>query len=337
MGPKLRVFVPGATPQLARAQVEAQLEGLMVSEMQAVAPELEDAFIALLQQRQPAGQDDAQQTQVWLDGDPPKGDGIAIAARELSRDFDHFRAVDRVSFEVRQGEIFGLLGANGAGKTTTLKAISNLLRAERGDVTKGSITFRDQRIDQLNPSELVKRGICQVMEGRHCFQHLTVEENLLTGAYTRGMAGDIRADLEKVYQYFPRLKERRNSQSGYTSGGEQQMTAIGRALMARPKMILMDEPSMGLSPLLVKEVFSIIQKINRDLGVTILLVEQNARAALSVASHGYIMEQGKVVLDGTAAQLRDNEDVKEFYLGGAGDQRKSFKNLKSFKRRKRWL
>jgi branched-chain amino acid transport system ATP-binding protein len=242
-----------------------------------------------------------------------------------------------VSLEVQEGGIVALLGANGAGKTTTLKAISNLLRAERGEVTKGSITFRDQRIDQLNPSELVKRGICQVMEGRHCFQHLTVEENLLTGAYTRGMAGDIRSDLEKVYQYFPRLKERRSSQSGYTSGGEQQMTAIGRALMARPKMILLDEPSMGLAPQLVEEIFEIVVKLNAEQKVSFLLAEQNTNMALRFAHYGYILENGRVVLDGSADELRQNEDVKEFYLGLSAAGRKSYREVKHYKRRKRWL
>jgi branched-chain amino acid transport system ATP-binding protein len=242
-----------------------------------------------------------------------------------------------VSLEVHEGGIVALLGANGAGKTTTLKAISNLLRAERGDVTKGSITFRDQRIDQLNPSELVKRGICQVMEGRHCFQHLTVEENLLTGAYTRGMASDIRDDLEKVYQYFPRLKERRSSQSGYTSGGEQQMTAIGRALMARPKMILLDEPSMGLAPQLVEEIFEIVKDLNEKEGVSFLLAEQNTNVALRYAGYGYILENGRVVMDGEGKALAENEDVKEFYLGFSSGGRKSFRDVKSYRRRKRWL
>jgi branched-chain amino acid transport system ATP-binding protein len=242
-----------------------------------------------------------------------------------------------VSLEVQEGGIVALLGANGAGKTTTLKAISNLLRAERGEVTKGSITFRDQRIDQLNPSELVKRGICQVMEGRHCFQHLTVEENLLTGAYTRGMAGDIRSDLEKVYQYFPRLKERRSSQSGYTSGGEQQMTAIGRALMARPKMILLDEPSMGLAPQLVEEIFEIVKDLNEKEGVSFLLAEQNTNVALRYAGYGYILENGRVVMDGEGRSLAENEDVKEFYLGFSSGGRKSFRDVKSYRRRKRWL
>jgi branched-chain amino acid transport system ATP-binding protein len=242
-----------------------------------------------------------------------------------------------VSLEVQEGGIVALLGANGAGKTTTLKAISNLLRAERGDVTKGSITFQDQRIDQLNPSALVKLGICQVMEGRHCFQHLTVEENLLTGAYTRGMASDVRDDLEKVYTYFPRLKERRSSQSGYTSGGEQQMTAIGRALMARPKMILLDEPSMGLAPQLVEEIFEIVKDLNEKEKVSFLLAEQNTNIALRYARYGYILENGRVVMDGEGRSLAENEDVKEFYLGFSSGGRKSFRDVKSYRRRKRWL
>jgi branched-chain amino acid transport system ATP-binding protein len=253
--------------------------------------------------------------------------------------YDHVILVLRgVSLEVQEGQIVALLGANGAGKTTTLKAISNLLRAERGDVTKGQIVFAGQRIDQLNPSELVKRGICQVMEGRHCFQHLTVEENLLTGAYTRGALGSgVREDLEKVYRYFPRLKERRSSQSGYTSGGEQQMTAIGRALMARPKMILLDEPSMGLAPQLVEEIFEIVKQLNRDEGVSFLLAEQNTHIALKYANYGYILENGRVVMDGEGRSLAENEDVKEFYLGFSSGGRRSFRDVKSYRRRKRWL
>jgi branched-chain amino acid transport system ATP-binding protein len=242
-----------------------------------------------------------------------------------------------VSLQVRTGTITTLLGGNGAGKTTTLKAISGVLRTERGSVTKGSITLEDKRIDGMRAFDVTKLGVAQVFEGRRVFEHLTTEENLIAGGHTQRDVRKIRSNIERVYAYFPALKERRTQLSGYLSGGEQQMLAIGRALMARPKMILMDEPSMGLSPLLVKEVFAIIRRINHDLGVTVLLVEQNARAALSVASYGYIMEQGKVVLDGTADALRQNEDVKEFYLGGAGEQRKSFKNLKSFRRRKRWL
>jgi branched-chain amino acid transport system ATP-binding protein len=253
--------------------------------------------------------------------------------------YDHVILVLKgVSLEVPEGRIVALLGANGAGKTTTLKAISNLLRAERGEVTKGKILYRGTRIDQLNASELVKRGICQVMEGRHCFQHLTVEENLLTGAYTRGYIGSgIREDLEKVYKYFPRLKERRHSQSGYTSGGEQQMTAIGRALMARPQMILLDEPSMGLAPQLVEEIFEIVKELNRNERVSILLAEQNTNIALRYADYGYILENGRVVMDGEAKSLADNEDVKEFYLGFSSGGRKSFRDVKSYRRRKRWL
>ena len=243
-----------------------------------------------------------------------------------------------VSLTVNEGGIVALLGANGAGKTTTLKAISNLLRSERGEVTKGSITFRDQRIDRLNPSELVKRGICQVMEGRHCFQHLTVEENLLAGAYTRSASrGDIRNDLELVYKYFPRLKERRTSQSGYTSGGEQQMTAIGRALMARPRMILLDEPSMGLAPQLVEEIFEIVRELNEKENVSFLLAEQNTSVALRYAGYGYILENGRVVMNGEGRSLAENEDVKEFYLGFSSGGRSSFRDVKSYRRRKRWL
>jgi branched-chain amino acid transport system ATP-binding protein len=253
--------------------------------------------------------------------------------------YDHVILVLKgVSLDVLEGQIVALLGANGAGKTTTLKAISNLLRAERGDVTKGKILYRGERIDQLNPSALVKRGICQVMEGRHCFQHLTVEENLLTGAYTRGYIGSgVKEDLEKVYSYFPRLKERRLSQSGYTSGGEQQMTALGRALMARPRMILLDEPSMGLAPQLVEEIFEIVQELNRKEGVSFLLAEQNTNIALRYADYGYILETGRVVMDGEGKSLAENEDVKEFYLGFSSGGRRSFRDVKSYRRRKRWL
>jgi branched-chain amino acid transport system ATP-binding protein len=241
-----------------------------------------------------------------------------------------------VSLEVKEGGIVALLGANGAGKTTTLKAISNLLRSERGEVTKGQITFRGERIDRSSPAELVRRGICQVMEGRHCFQHLSVEENLLTGAFTRGRA-DLKADLEMVYGYFPRLKERRHSQSGYTSGGEQQMTAIGRALMARPRVILLDEPSMGLAPQLVEEIFEIVQNLNRKEKVSFLLAEQNTNVALRYADYGYILENGRVVMDGEGKTLAENEDVKEFYLGFSSGGRRSFRDVKSYRRRKRWL
>ena len=243
-----------------------------------------------------------------------------------------------VSLNVEKGRIVALLGANGAGKTTTLKAISNLLRAERGEVTKGSIEFDGQRVDALTPAELVRRGVCQVMEGRHCFQHLSVEENLLTGAYTRGIGrGELKRDLDLVYTYFPRLRERRASQSGYTSGGEQQMTAIGRALMASPKMILLDEPSMGLAPQLVEEIFEIVKSLNRKEGVSFLLAEQNTNVALRYADYGYILENGRVVMDGEAQRLRENDDVKEFYLGVSTGGRKSFRETKFYRRRKRWL
>ena len=262
-----------------------------------------------------------------------------LAISNIEVIYDHVILVLRgVSLEVREGQIVALLGANGAGKTTTLKAISNLLRAERGDVTKGQIVFRGERIDQLDPAALVKRGICQVMEGRHCFAHLTVEENLLTGAYTRGALGTgVREDLEKVYKYFPRLKERRGTQAGYTSGGEQQMTAIGRALMARPKMILLDEPSMGLAPQLVEEIFQIVQQLNREEKVSFLLAEQNTHIALRYAHYGYILENGRVVMDGDCARLADNEDVREFYLGVSREGRRSFRDAKFYRRRKRWL
>ena len=262
-----------------------------------------------------------------------------LAVNNIEVIYDHVILVLRgVSLEVNEGQIVALLGANGAGKTTTLKAISNLLRAERGDVTKGQILYRGARIDQLDPAALVKRGICQVMEGRHCFQHLTVEENLLTGAYTRGaLGGGIREDLEKVYGYFPRLKERRHAQAGYTSGGEQQMTAIGRALMARPQLILLDEPSMGLAPQLVEEIFEIVKALNRKEKVSILLAEQNTNIALRYADYGYILENGRVVMDGEASSLAENEDVKEFYLGFSSGGRKSFRDVKSYRRRKRWL
>jgi branched-chain amino acid transport system ATP-binding protein len=243
-----------------------------------------------------------------------------------------------VSLAVPEGGIVALLGANGAGKTTTLKAISNLLHAERGEVTKGSIEAMGERIDALSPNELVRRGIIQVMEGRHCFEHLTVEENLLTGSYTRkdGRAA-VSESLEKVYHYFPRLKIRRTSQAGYTSGGEQQMVAIGRALMANPKMILLDEPSMGLAPQLVEEIFEIVKDLNQKERVSFLLAEQNTMVALRYAEFGYILENGRVVMEGVADSLSENEDVKEFYLGLASDKRKSFRDVKHYRRRKRWL
>ncbi|OLS53533.1 ABC transporter ATP-binding protein [Rhodovulum sulfidophilum] len=243
-----------------------------------------------------------------------------------------------VSLSVPKGGITALLGGNGAGKTTTLKAISNLLRSERGEVTKGSILYRGARVQDLNPADLVKAGVIQVMEGRHCFEHLTVEENLLTGAYTRsdGSAA-LQADLEMVYGYFPRLKERRKSQAGYTSGGEQQMVAIGRALMSRPQMILLDEPSMGLAPQLVQQIFEIVKSVNENEGVTFLLAEQNTNVALRYAHYGYILESGRIVMDGPAADLRENPDVKEFYLGMSDQGRKSFRDVRSYRRRKRWL
>ncbi len=243
-----------------------------------------------------------------------------------------------VSLAVPDGSIVALLGANGAGKTTTLKAVSNLLRAERGEVTKGAIQFRGERVDQMSPSDLVKRGVIQVMEGRHCFGHLTVEENLLTGAYTRrAPRSEIKVDLEKVYEFFPRLKQRRNAMAGFTSGGEQQMTAIGRALMARPTMILLDEPSMGLAPQIVEEIFEIVQNLNRAQKVSFLLAEQNTMVALRFADYGYILENGRVVMEGSAKTLSDNEDVKEFYLGISSGGRRSFRETKHYRRRKRWL
>jgi branched-chain amino acid transport system ATP-binding protein len=253
--------------------------------------------------------------------------------------YDHVILVLKgVSLEVPEGGITALLGANGAGKTTTLKAISNLLRAERGDVTKGSIEYRGERVDRLAPHELVRRGCVQVMEGRHCFAHLTIEENLLTGAFTRRDGrGAIGRDLDMVYSYFPRLKERRKTQAGYTSGGEQQMCAIGRALLSKPHMILLDEPSMGLAPQLVEEIYEIVSQLNAQERVSFLLAEQNTNIALRHARFGYILENGRVVLDGDAEQLRENQDVKEFYLGIGGKDRRSFRTVKSYKRRKRWL
>jgi len=253
--------------------------------------------------------------------------------------YDHVILVLKgVSLSVPAGGITALLGANGAGKTTTLKAISNLLHAERGEVTKGTIVFEGEQVQALSPNELVRRGCIQVMEGRHCFGHLSVEDNLMTGAFTRRDGKtEINRDLEMVYEYFPRLRVRRASQAGYTSGGEQQMTAIGRALMSRPKMILLDEPSMGLAPQLVEEIFEIVKKLNEEQGVSFLLAEQNTNVALRYAKYGYILESGRVVLDGEAEALRTNEDVKEFYLGVGGEGRKSFRDVKHYKRRKRWL
>ncbi|MBV6273289.1 ABC transporter ATP-binding protein [Alcaligenaceae bacterium CGII-47] len=243
-----------------------------------------------------------------------------------------------VSLSVPEGNIVALLGANGAGKTTTLRAISNLLRGERGEVTKGNIEYRGERIERLTPSDLVQRGVIQVMEGRHCFAHLTIEENLLTGAYTRKLSrAELNGALDRVYQYFPRLKHRRGTQAGYTSGGEQQMTAIGRALMADPRMILLDEPSMGLAPQIVEEIFEIVRDLNQREGVSFLLAEQNTNIALRYADYGYILENGRVMMDGAARNLAENEDVKEFYLGVSGGGRQNFRDTKFYRRRKRWL
>ncbi|TQM92865.1 ABC transporter ATP-binding protein [Roseinatronobacter monicus] len=247
-------------------------------------------------------------------------------------------ALKGVSFDVPKGGITALLGGNGAGKSTTLKAISNLIHSERGEVTKGSILYDGKNVVGLDPADLVKSGVVQVMEGRHCFEHLTVEENLLTGAYTRRDGrGAVAAELDLVYEYFPRLKERRKSQAGYTSGGEQQMTAIGRALMSRPSMILLDEPSMGLAPQLVEQIFEIVSRLNREQGVTFLLAEQNTNVALRYAHTGYILENGRIVMEGNAQELRENPDVKEFYLGMSDKGRKSFREVRSYRRRKRWL
>ena len=268
----------------------------------------------------------------------PAADAI-LSVNNIEVIYDHVILVLKgVSLGVPKGGIVALLGANGAGKTTTLKAISNLLHSERGEVTKGSIVFDGEEVQARSPNELVRRGCVQVMEGRHCFGHLTIEENLLTGAFTRrdGKAA-IKADLDLVYTYFPRLKERRGSMAGYTSGGEQQMCAIGRALMARPKMILLDEPSMGLAPQIVEEIFEIVRNLNEKEGVSFLLAEQNTFQALKYAKYGYILENGRVVMDGEAKALRENEDVKEFYLGIAEGKRKSFRDVKHYKRRKRWL
>ncbi|MEM9629697.1 MAG: ABC transporter ATP-binding protein [Pseudomonadota bacterium] len=280
-----------------------------------------------------------------LDVEQPGSDNAADAAEtilsvnNIEVIYDHVILVLKgVSLTVPKGGIVALLGANGAGKTTTLKAVSNLLSAERGEVTKGKILFDGEEVQALSPNDLVRRGCIQVMEGRHCFGHLSIEENLLTGAYTRKDGHSaVKADLEMVYNYFPRLRERRQSQAGYTSGGEQQMCAIGRALMSRPKMILLDEPSMGLAPQLVEEIFEIVRQLNEKEGVSFLLAEQNTNVALKYATYGYILESGRIVLDGDAKALRENEDVKEFYLGVGGEGRRSFRNVKHYKRRKRWL
>ncbi|CAK0765279.1 High-affinity branched-chain amino acid transport ATP-binding protein BraG [uncultured Gammaproteobacteria bacterium] len=277
-------------------------------------------------------------TQTATATDSPKGDSL-LRVNNIEVIYDHVILVLKgVSLAVPKGKIVALLGANGAGKTTTLKAISNLLHAERGEVTKGAIEFKGERVDALTPNALVKRGVIQVMEGRHCFGHLTIEENLLTGAYTRpeGWA-TIKRHLDMVYEYFPRLRERRSSQAGYTSGGEQQMCAIGRALMAKPVAVLLDEPSMGLAPQLVEEIFEIVKRLNERENVTFLLAEQNTNIALRYAHYGYILENGRVVMDGDAASLSANEDVKEFYLGLSGSGRKSYRDVKHYKRRKRWL
>ena len=265
--------------------------------------------------------------------------GIYLSINNIEVIYDHVILVLKgVSLDVPKGHIVALLGANGAGKTTTLKAISNLLRAERGEVTKGAIEFAGERVDRLTPNDLVRRGVCQVMEGRHCFGHLTVEENLLAGAFTRkGSRSEVAAALDKVYHYFPRLAQRRDSQAGYTSGGEQQMTAIGRALMAQPTMILLDEPSMGLAPQIVEEIFAIVGDLNAREGVSFLLAEQNTMVALRHANYGYILENGRIVMDGAARDLAQNEDVKEFYLGLSSGGRKSFRDVKHYRRRKRWL
>ncbi len=262
-----------------------------------------------------------------------------LAVKNIEVIYDHVILVLRgVSFEVPQGKIVALLGANGAGKSTTLKSVSTLLASERGEVTKGSIEFRGQRTEALAPGEMVGMGMVQVMEGRHCFGHLSVEDNLITGAYARPInRAQVRDELEKIYAYFPRLKTRRTSLAGYTSGGEQQMVAIGRAMMAKPSMLLLDEPSMGLAPQIVAEIFEIVRELNQKEGVSILLAEQNTNVALKYADYGYILESGRIMMDGTAKELSENADVKELYLGLAKEGRKSFRGMKSYRRRKRWL
>ena len=269
-------------------------------------------------------------------GDTPRP---LLSVNNIEVIYDHVILVLKgVSLAVPEGGIVALLGANGAGKSTTLKAISGLLRTERGDVTKGGIEFRGEAIHRRDPAVVVHRGVVQVMEGRHVFEHLTVEENLLTGAYTRRDGQAVKADLALVYRYFPRLAERRGARAGYVSGGEQQMVAIGRALMARPKLMLLDEPSMGLAPMLVKEIYDIVVRLNREEGVAVLLAEQNATMALRIAQYGYVMENGRIVLDGDARTISENEDIKEFYLGLTGvGQRRSYRDVKYYRRRKRWL
>jgi branched-chain amino acid transport system ATP-binding protein len=264
---------------------------------------------------------------------------VLLSVNNIEVIYDHVILVLKgVSLRVPEGGIVALLGANGAGKSTTLKAISGLLRTERGDVTKGGVEFLGEPIHRRDPAEVVRRGIVQVMEGRHVFEHLTVEENLLTGAYSRRNGHSVKEDLDRVYHYFPRLVERRGLNAGYISGGEQQMVAIGRALMARPRLMLLDEPSMGLAPMLVQEIYGIVGRLNREEGVAVLLAEQNATMALRVAEHGYVMENGRIVLDGDARTIGENEDIKEFYLGLSGvGQRKSYRDVKHYKRRKRWL
>jgi branched-chain amino acid transport system ATP-binding protein len=268
-----------------------------------------------------------------------EADRALLAVNAIEVIYDHVILVLKgVSLRVPEGGVVALLGANGAGKSTTLKAISGLLRTERGEVTKGAVVLRGAAIHRLDPDEVVKQGIVQVMEGRHVFEHLTVEDNLLTGAYTRRSGAATRADLERVYHYFPRLVERRAVRAGYVSGGEQQMVAIGRALMARPSLMLLDEPSMGLAPMLVAEIFEIVSRLNREEGVAVLLAEQNATVALRFAQYGYVMENGRIVLDGDARTISDNEDIKEFYLGLTGvGARKSYRDVKHYRRRKRWL
>jgi len=272
-------------------------------------------------------------------GVTPQAAAPVLAVKNIEVVYDHVILVLRgVSLEVPKGGIVALLGGNGAGKSTTLKSISTLLASERGAVTKGSIEFRGERTDQLTPGDLVGMGMVQVMEGRHCFGHLTVEENLITGAYTRPIRGaELREALERVYAYFPRLKVRRSNLAGYTSGGEQQMTAIGRAMMAKPSMLLLDEPSMGLAPQIVAEIFEIVRDLNQKEGVSILLAEQNTNVALKYADYGYILESGRIMLDGPAKALAENKDVKEFYLGMSSEGRRSFRDMKSYRRRKRWV
>lgn len=274
----------------------------------------------------------------WLKGLKMESKNIVLSVNGIEVIYNHVILVLKgVSLQLPEKGIVALLGGNGAGKTTTLRAISNLLKGERGEVTKGSIELRGEQIQNLSPADLVKRGVVQVMEGRHCFAHLTIEENLMTGSYTRSDKGEIAANLEKVYNYFPRLKTRRTSQAAYTSGGEQQMCAIGRAIMSNPNIVLLDEPSMGLAPQIVEEVFNIVKDLNAKENVTFLLAEQNTNMALKYSDYGYIMESGRIVMDGPASELASNEDVKEFYLGVGGNERKSFRDVKSYKRRKRWL